>query len=52
MPVGGIDRMSRAQDEQQHDSDFHEHNDVVDRCGLANADHQQDTDNAADDNRR
>ena len=49
MPVGGINRVSRADDEQQHDCHFHKHNDIIDRRRFANTDHQQQRNNADDD---
>ena len=52
MPVGGIDRVSRADDEQQHHGHFNKHNNVVDRRGFTNANHQQERDDSNNDDRR
>jgi hypothetical protein len=49
MPVGGIDCVSRAEDEQQYDRHFHKHDYVVYRRRFANADHQQQRDDGNDD---
>ena len=39
MPVGGIHRVSCADDEHQHDRHFNKHNDIIDCRRFANADH-------------
>ena len=49
MPVGGIDRVSCADDEQQHHRHFYKHNDVVDCRRFANADHQQERNDSDND---
>ena len=52
MPIRWIDCMGRANDEQQHDSHFHKHNHVVHGGGFANADHQQESHDGDDNDRR
>ena len=43
--------MSRAENEQQHHRHFHKYNNIIDRRGFANADHEQERHDGNDDDR-
>ena len=49
VPVGRVHRVDRADDEEQHHRDLHDHDHVVDVGRLLDADHQQRGDDRDDD---